>query len=150
MLLRRLRAADAERVAQFVRRLSARSRLERFFAPLAELSPSQLALIVSRRGLSLALFDDDGAIVGIAQYACADATDAEVAIVVADEWQGKGIGRRLLERLLRHAARAGIAHVVGVTRAGNAAMQGLAGELGFRLRRDADPRLVRFERAAAG
>lgn len=54
MRLRRLRAEDTERVQEFVRRLSARSRLERFFAPVTELSPKQLARITSGSGLSLA------------------------------------------------------------------------------------------------
>jgi RimJ/RimL family protein N-acetyltransferase len=148
MLLRRLRAADAERVAQFVRRLSTRSRLERFFAPLAELSPAQLSRLIAGHGLSLAVFDETGAIIALGEYACTDGPRAEVAIVVADQWQGRGVGRRVLERLLRHAARSGVTRLEGVTRAGNVAMQALARELGFRLRRDADPCLVRFELAA--
>ncbi|HYX64787.1 MAG TPA: GNAT family N-acetyltransferase [Burkholderiales bacterium] len=147
MLLRRVRAGDAERVQQFVRALSARSRLERFLAPVSELSVRQLERITSGTGLCLAVFDERGRIVALAEYACADATGAELAIAVADAWQGRGLGRRLLARLVRHAARAGVARLEGVTRVGNAAMQRLASELGFRLRRDADPRLMRFERA---
>ena len=149
MLLRRVRPGDAEGVQQFVRALSARSRLERFLAPVNELTARQLERITSSAGLCLAVFDDRGGIVALAEYACADAAGAEVAIVVADEWQGRGLGERLLSRLLAHAGRAGIARLDGVTRAGNAAMQSLARKLGFRLRRDADPRLVRFERAVA-
>jgi acetyltransferase len=147
MLLRRVRSGDAERVQQFVRALSARSRLERFLAPVAELSPAELERLVTCPGVKLAAFDERGAIVALAEYACEGPARAELAIVVADEWQGRGLGRRLLARLVRHAARAGVARLEGVTRVGNAAMQRLAGELGFRLRRDADPRLMRFERA---
>jgi acetyltransferase len=150
MLLRRLRAEDTERVREFVRRLSARSRLERFFSPIAELSPAQLARLASGPGVRLAAFDERGELVALAEYACDGAAHAEVALVVADEWQGKGLGRRMLAHLIRHAGRAGIARLEGVTRAGNAAMQQVAGGLGFALRRDADPRLVRFERPLAG
>jgi acetyltransferase len=147
MLVRPLRAGDTERVQQFVRRLSARSRLERFFAPLAELSPKQLERITSGSGLSLAALDEQGSIVALAEYACGDPGRAEIALVVADAWQGRGLGGRLLAVLLEHARQAGLSRLEGVTRTGNDAMRGLATKLGFGLRRDADPRLVRLERA---
>ena len=150
MRLRRLRAEDTERVQEFVRRLSARSRLERFFAPVTELSPKQLARITSGSGLSLAALDEHGAIVALGEYACGDSGRAEIALVVADEWQRRGLGERLLAALLEHARRAGLSRLEGVTRAGNDAMRRLAAKLGFGLRRDADPRLVRFERPLAG
>ena len=147
--LRRLEPADAERLQAFVRRLSARSRLERFFAPVNELSPKQLERITSGAAFSLAALDDDGAIFGLAEYACEQPGRAEIAVVVADEWQGRGVGEQLVAALLRHAERAGIARLEGVTRAGNEAMRRLARKLGFGLRPDADPHLVRFERGLA-
>ena len=150
MRLRRVRADDAERVQQFVRALSARSRLERFLAPVSELSARQLERITSGAGLCLAVFDEHGGIVALGEYACADAAGAELALAVADAWQGRGLGERLLARLLLHARRADIRRLGGVTRAGNVAMQQLARKLGFRLRRDADPCLMRFERLVAG
>lgn len=150
MRLARVRAGDAERVQQFVRGLSARARLERFLAPVNELSARQLERIVSGSGLSLAAFDDEGRIVALAEYACEGEARAEIAIVVADEWQRRGLGERLLAALLERARRAGIARLDGVTRTGNDAMRRLARKLGFGVQRDGDPRLVRIERALAG
>ena len=39
--------------------------------------------------------------------------EAEFAIAVADAWQGAGLGRALVQRLLRHAGRRGITRLVG-------------------------------------
>jgi len=148
-MLRSLLPSDAERVQAFVRGLSPRSRLERFFAPIRELSPRQLERITSGHGLSLAAFDAEGTIIGLAEYARAEGAQAELAVVVADEWQGRGVGEQLVAALLEHARRSGIDRMAGVTRAGNLAMRVLARKLGFGLRFDDDPSLVRFERALA-
>lgn len=150
MLLRPLEPSDAERVQAFVRRLSPRSRLERFFAPIQELSSRQLERITSGKELSLGAFDERGTLIALAEYARVDAANAELAVVVADEWQGQGVGEQLLAALLEHARRSGIARIEGVTRAGNRAMRLLARKLGFGFRGDADPDFVRFERALAG
>jgi acetyltransferase len=150
MRLGRIRPGDAERVQQFVRGLSARTRLERFFAPVTELSPRQLARITSGAGLCLAAFDDEGRIVALAEYACEGEARAEIAIVVGDQWQGRGVGERLLSALLERARRAGIARLRGVTRSSNEGMRRLARKLGFGVQRDADPQLLRLERALAG
>jgi hypothetical protein len=66
---RPVRARDAGQVQAFVRALSPQSRRERFFAPIAELSPRQLGRVVSGPGLSLAAWQPGGSVVGLAQYA---------------------------------------------------------------------------------
>jgi acetyltransferase len=55
----------------------------------------------------------------------------EFAIVVGDVWQDKGVGARLLTRLLDVARSAGVVEVVGTTHSGNEAMKQLARKLGF-------------------
>lgn len=149
MLLRPLRPEDAARVQAFVRGLSSRSRTERFFAPVAELSPRQLERITSGAGLSLGAFDGRGEIVALAEYVRSGEGEAEFAIVVADDWQGQGLGARLIGALLEHAKRSGIERLAGVTHAGNRAMRLLARRLGFGLRPDEDPDLVRMELAVS-
>jgi acetyltransferase len=147
MLLRPVHPSDAPRIQAFVRGLSPRSRLERFFAPIHELSAPQLERMTSNQGLNLAAIDRYGSIVGLAEYARVREHDAEFAIVVADEWQGQGLGEALLKAAFEHARRSGIDHVAGVTHAGNAAMRALARKLGCGVRRDEDPDLLRLERA---
>jgi len=147
--VRPVRREDAERVQAFVRGLSSRSRYERFFAPVAELSARQLERITAGAGLSLAAFDERGTVVALAEYVRSGAGEAEFAIVVADAWQGQGLGARLVGVLLEHAKRSGVARLAGVTHAGNRAMRLLARRLGFGLRPDEDPDLVRMELALA-
>jgi acetyltransferase len=149
MLLRRLTPGDAATVQAFVRGLSSRSRYERFFTPIAELSPNQLERITSGAGFSIGAFDAAGTLVGLAEYACSSDGEAEFGIVIADEWQGQGFGAQLVGALLQHAKRSGVARLAGVTHTRNRAMRVLARRLGFGVQPDEDPDLVRMELALA-
>ena len=147
--LRAVQPADAALVQDFVRNLSQRSRLERFFTPINELSPAQLFRITAGQGLSLAAVVGNERIVGLAEYFRVRRGEVEFAVVVADEWQGQGLGEQLLRALLEHAGRAGVERVGGVTRIGNVRMRALARKLGFGIVRDEDPSLLRMERPLA-
>lgn len=147
--LRAVQPGDAALVQDFVRNLSPRSRLERFFTPLNELSPAQLFRITAGQGLSLAAVVGNERIVGLAEYFRVRRGEVEFAVVVADEWQGQGLGEQLLRALLEHAGRSGVERVGGVTRIGNVRMRALARKLGFGIVRDPDPSLLRMERALA-
>ena len=57
---------------------------------------------------------------------------AEYAIVVADEWQGQGLGYQLTEYILEIAKKRGIATVVGEVLAENSPMIKLLDEFGFK------------------
>jgi acetyltransferase len=63
--------------------------------------------------------------------------------VVADAWQGRGIGSRLLGKLVEAARRHGIKRLYGDILAMNRPMLELARKLGFRLSRHEDPTLTR-------
>jgi acetyltransferase len=139
---------DAAEMQAFVRGLSRDSRLDRFFAPVAELSPRQLERLVASPGLSLAAYDLGGRMVAHAQYAL-DGRGAEFAVVVAETWRGNGLGERLVAMLLEHAQRSGVEVFGGVTLARNCAMRRLARKLGFSFARDPDPDLLRLEMALA-
>ncbi|MFT3814418.1 MAG: GNAT family N-acetyltransferase [Acidovorax sp.] len=74
---------------------------------------------------------------GVARYVMDDSRQAaEFAIVLADAWQGRGLGRALLAELIRQAREAGLRQLVGTTASENRAMIGLARRLGFSVRRD--------------
>jgi len=143
IVIRALAPGDAARVQAFVRALSPESRRARYFSAIAELAPAQLARTVRVLGTdtSFAAFDGER-VIGIAEC-----TRGEVALIVADAWQGCGLGRSLMERLLEHAARHALPAVYGVVRKGNRAMLRLGRSLGFRVRETADPELVRMELA---
>jgi len=73
-----------------------------------------------------------GQFIGVGRYvADPDMQRAEFALVLADDWQGKGLGRRLLGTLIEHARSAGIREIVGVVLARNTPMLELARSMGF-------------------
>lgn len=56
---------------------------------------------------------------------------AEFAIQVASDWQGKGLGRLMMDKLLRYLRGRGTAQVVGECLLENACMASLARAAGF-------------------
>jgi len=130
--VRPVRPADAEAIQEFVRALSDASRRLRFFAPIRELAPAALARLTestSRRDRVLLAEAHDGeewCMVALAQYALGDDVETrDLALVVADAWQGRGIGRALMGMLIQSAHDAGCARVVADVLRDNQAMLAL-------------------------
>ena len=74
-------------------------------------------------------------IVALANYVrLRDPLSAEVAFAVADDYQGRGIGTRLLEQLAARAAGEGIERFVAEIMADNAAMIRVFESAGFEVR----------------
>ncbi len=84
--------------------------------------------------------------IGVARYiTLPDEETCEFAIVVSDEWQGKGVARRLFQRLIDIARDRRIKVMTGITLRENTRMIDLARSLGFATRSDTDePELVRM------
>jgi acetyltransferase len=143
--IRTLGPQDAARVQDFVRGLTPRSRRERYFSAIRELPPRELARMLrpAPGDLSLAAFDGETLI------AIAECSHGEFAVVVADAWQGSGVGHRLMERLLEEARRQRLPALHGLVSKGNRAMLRLAASFGFRPARDADPELIHMELSLA-
>ena len=136
--LRPIRPEDADAERRFFGRLSEHSRYQRFMQYLRELSPQMLArftqLDYDRELALIALASEaaDAEIIAVGRYAPnADGRTAEFALVAADEWQGKGLGRALLERLVRAARMAGYEALYGHMLGANRDMLDLAAHLGF-------------------
>ena len=140
--VRPIRPEDAEREKRFVGGLSARSRYQRFMQHLPQLSDRMLARFTQLdydRELALAaLWQDE--FVAVGRYAPnQDGLTAEFALTVADDWQGKGLGHALLERLCEAARAAGYQALIGHILEANRDMLQLAAHLGFTERtRDGD------------
>jgi acetyltransferase len=142
LTVRTLGPADAGAVQEFVRRLSAWARTERYFAPIRELNARQLER-VTRPGdpRDVAL----GAFAGADLVALGECASGEFGLVVADGWQGLGVGEALLERLLAHANASRLPALHGVVRERNRPMLRLARRLGFRASPADDPGFMRVE-----
>jgi acetyltransferase len=108
--VRPIRPEDADMEASFVRNLSDTARYFRFMNGMKELTREMLIRFTQidyDRELALVGVVERGgkeAQIAVARYVKTGAESADVAIVVADEWQGRGIGARLLE-MLEQAAR---------------------------------------------
>jgi acetyltransferase len=136
LVLRPMRPEDAALERQFFEGLSERSRYQRFLNQMAQLPPQMLArftqLDYDRELALVALAPGGGAFIGVGRYAPnADGDTAEFALTVADAWQGRGVGRALLERLCDCARAAGYRSLVGHILHANREMLELSGRLGF-------------------
>jgi GNAT superfamily N-acetyltransferase len=109
--IRLLHVADAYALLRMFDRLSPESVYHRFFSPMPQ--PRRAALL-HLAGLDSQLHEAmvaevDGEIVGVARYdGRPGEDDAEVAVIVEDAWQGRGLGTRLLHHLARVGARRGL------------------------------------------
>jgi GNAT superfamily N-acetyltransferase len=134
--IRALSAADKTGLASGFERLSERSRYRRFLSPIPQLTPRQLAYFTevdhhdhealvaiepaSRHGLGVARF----------VRSRDDPSEAEFAVAVADDWQGRGLGTELLRRLAARAREEGITWFTGLVLGENRSMLRLLSALG--------------------
>ena len=107
--------ADLASLTGFLAGLSTRTRVQRFFAPVRP-TPAMVRRACGQPGpaghADILLATHDGVIIGHAM--AADRADAgesltEIGVVVADAWQGQGVGSALVRALLCRA------HARGVT-----------------------------------
>ena len=131
---------DADIVRASAHGLSRESRYNRFLGGGFALTPEwmdRLVRIDFSRDMALiatVALDGEDTQIGVSRYVrLGERTSCELAVTVADAWQGRGIGRRLLARLVDVARGAGIRRMFGEVLANNARMLHLASSLGFRV-----------------
>ncbi|MDD0816508.1 bifunctional acetate--CoA ligase family protein/GNAT family N-acetyltransferase [Curvibacter sp. HBC28] len=138
---------DAQMLQELVHGLSQESRYFRFVSSMTELPPSMLArftLIDYDREMALVAvvkhrsLNDQGEvqererIVGVSRYITnPDQTSCEFSLVVADDFNGKGLGSRLMEAIMDVAREKGLAEIDGLVLANNQPMLKLMRSLGF-------------------
>ncbi|HMK82780.1 MAG TPA: GNAT family N-acetyltransferase [Candidatus Bathyarchaeia archaeon] len=69
----------------------------------------------------------------------------EIAVVIADKFQGKGLGTKLVDMLIEVARDKGVEALYGVIMSGNMAMIRLCEKLGFAIRREQDSVLAELK-----
>ena len=136
--IRPITPADAERERAFILGLSPASRHARFMHAMREPSPDLVHRLVDVDGMKnralVAVIGTgtDEHIIGVARYGADEhGPDCEFAVAVADDWQCRGVGTTLVERLFVDAARAGFRAIYGTMLADNARMLDLAEHLGL-------------------
>lgn len=152
--LRPIRPEDADIEQDFIRRLSPQSKYFRFMQALQELTPEMLVRFTQiDYDLEMALIAVVGEQgrereIGVARYSTnPDGRSCEFAIVVSDEWQHRGVGYRLMARLMEIARARGLEEIEGEVLAANQEMLSMAAKLGFRVSvSDEDPKLKHISR----
>lgn len=150
VLIRPLGPQDAAAEKAFIESLSPKSRRNRFLGQIAHPSDElihQLTDLDYVNDVALAAIAPEGAeyrIVGVSRYAVDSSRKAcECAVVVTDNWQGKGLGTALMKCLMTLAAERGLLSMKSVDLAENWEMRDLASALGFHSSPDpSDPHQV--------
>ena len=138
LTLRHIAPTDAAREQAFVRGLSPESSYLRFHGAIKELSQKDLkkytepdsrnavAMVVLRSGKT---GEEE---IGVARYVIdPDRANSEFAIVVADAWQKRGIGTRLMNALISHLQVSGVKQISGSVIKSNSAMRKFIKQMGF-------------------
>lgn len=145
--VRPIRPDDATMLQDLMQHLSPESRYFRFVSSITELPPTMLArftLIDYDREMALVAvykertastdgeFTETERIVGVSRYITnPDQSSCEFALVVADDFSGKGLGSRLMLSIMDVARERGLTEMDGLVLANNPGMLKLMRSLGF-------------------
>jgi RimJ/RimL family protein N-acetyltransferase len=149
--LRPVAPSDAERMADFVRRLSFGTRYFRFgrgdvvftsaeLAPLCDPDPEagrHFVVVADKNGVETQI------IASARFYILAAGECCEMEILVADSWQGSHVAHRLMTTLAKSAKDCGLKRICARVLPTNARMLGFAQRHGFVLRSGADHGTIR-------
>ncbi|MFC8126830.1 GNAT family N-acetyltransferase [Streptomyces sp. NPDC057302] len=134
--VRRADTADVEAAKAMHERCSQRTLGMRYHGPVRDADRYLNHLLSPRFGRTLAVQTASGRLVGIGHLLW-DGDETEIALLVEDDWQRRGIGSELLGRLVGLAVEAGCESVYAVTQASNtgmvAAMRGLGLPLDYQI-----------------
>lgn len=134
--VRRADTGDVPAAKEMHERCSARTLGMRYHGPVGDADRYLNHLLSPRFGRTLAVQTASGRIVGLGHLLW-DGDETEVALLVEDAWQRRGIGSELLRRLVAMAVEAGCASVYAVTQSSNtgmvAAMRGLGLPLDYQI-----------------
>ncbi|MFE7900622.1 GNAT family N-acetyltransferase [Streptomyces sp. NPDC057424] len=130
--VRRADTRDLAAARAMHERCSARTLKLRYHGPVGDADRYLNHLLSPRYGRTLAVQTASGRIVGLGHLLW-DGDETEVALLVEDTWQRRGVGAELLARLVAMAVEAGCSSVYAVTQASNTAMVAAMRGLGLPL-----------------
>jgi len=136
--IRTISPHDFELERQFIESLSPTTGYRRLFSPRKPSDDEirRFTNVEPSREFALIAITGDGdhqRMVGVVRWIKpnAEANAAEFALVIADDWQGKGLGTRMLNNLLAEAKRRGLEEIRGETLSENEPMLALCRRFGF-------------------
>jgi len=143
--LRPIEPDDADALQAFHGRLSEQTRYFRFFGPYPRVSPRDLRRFTvvdyDRRVAIVATIGRD--IIGVARYETIGPGTAEVAFVIEDAHQGRGLGPVMLQHLAAAARERGLTRFEADVLPTNRRMLGMFADAGYRMSRRFDEGTVR-------
>jgi acyl-CoA synthetase (NDP forming)/GNAT superfamily N-acetyltransferase len=144
--LRQIRTEDAPAIVELHSRLSDRTRYLRYFSPYPRIPERDLQRFVTvdhdEREAFVVVSGPRIMAVGRYERLGKDSPDAEVAFVVEDAHQGRGIGSVLLEHLAEAARDAGITRFVAEVLPQNGSMLRVFSDFGYQVQRRYDDGVV--------
>jgi RimJ/RimL family protein N-acetyltransferase len=146
--IRVLRPEDEADMLAALGKVSAQSLQRRFFVMKRHFSDKERAFFMDidfkNHVAIVALADEDGhkAIVGGGRYIVFEPGRAEMAFVVVDAWQGRGVGSILMRHLVNIASNAGLKELTAEVLPENKAMIRVFGKFGFNPAPRRDPQTV--------
>jgi RimJ/RimL family protein N-acetyltransferase len=146
--VRALRPQDEANMLLAVDRIGVKSLQRRFFVTKHGFSESEKEFFMKIDFVNhvavVAEIDEDGrpAIIGGGRYVVTKSGEAEVAFMVVDAYQGKGIGMILTRHLIGLARAAGLKRLAADVLPGNTAMRKVLEKSGFKTTRSPDPQTV--------
>lgn len=139
VFIRPVKPEDAPLFENFFNSLSRQTIFFRFFSYLKELPPFMLVRFTQvdyDRDIGLFAFEegkDAETLAGVVRIIGEpDGKKGELAIVVGDDYQGKGVGEHLLKKCLLLASERGMKEVIGTVLIENTGMLKLAKKAGFK------------------
>ncbi len=145
--VRPVRPEDESLMVEFYSRVSEQSKYYRFFAPMPTLSEKDLHRFtnvdhVDRVALVVLL---GGKMIAVGRFEVTAPGEAEVAFLVEDAHQGRGIGQLLLEHLAQAGRERGVERFVAEVLPDNQAMIATFRDAGYRLVSDYDQGVMALE-----
>jgi acetyltransferase len=140
VFMRPIRPDDSLLLLDLFNSLSTRTKYYRFFSPLKVLPQDMLIRFTQidyRKDMALVALNKagpEGKMLAVARFISKPCqSDTEFAVVVRDVWQGRGVGRVLLENLIVFARDRKIESMNGYVMGENIHMLSLVRKLGFQL-----------------
>jgi acyl-CoA synthetase (NDP forming)/RimJ/RimL family protein N-acetyltransferase len=133
--MRPITPEDADALVAFYAEVSDQSKYFRFFAPMPTLSPRDIERFthVDHRSRVAFVLTVAERILAVASYELLESGDAEVAFLVQDAHQGRGMGQLLLEHLAQAARERGVHRFVAEVLPDNQRMLQVFYEQGYQV-----------------
>ncbi|MER7247351.1 GNAT family N-acetyltransferase [Kribbella sp. NPDC000426] len=145
--LRPITPSDADLLVSFYARVSEQSKYYRFFAPYPQLSERDVTRFTTvdyhdRLALIVTVGDE---MIGVGRYERTGRRTAEVAFLIEDAHQGRGLGQLFLEHLAQAARENGIHRFVAEVLPDNRKMITVFAEAGYKVAREFEDGVIVVE-----